>query len=515
MRYYNICRTGTIVCKNCNVKSQTPKLHLEHVNSSHPNIKKLCPFCQHVILIKDNGQPVSEKANHLKICCIIHKIENSNDRSLLNRFQRLQDLLKFTNEQMFIEKTPILELQTFQNIPHFISTMLEYERDEIVFEYENRCVCNDKERIPDVLKAPMKTIVQFFTENTVTTTNYPQWWCLDIDTLENEYDRVLYTNTLDLSSIGIDCRMIRILSLDWSLFKVIKINVPYNEKNLECLQNAVKKELLIISRYIHTYVKTNSTDIMISFLIILPNSKIAEIEELLKEITISSTKLQNFDDFVDTIFSMSSACSYKFCYDESCKHIDVEYEPDVFKSSTLSNFRTQLSSNLQSFYYNVYLTRLHHDVKFYIYSQTKYGCLRVYDRLLGQKYLFKYLHDAIESSTGIYLNYSSINLFRSNQRIFMKNGLNFAPENYQRDFIYKNIDSLRHLKIFFLCPNYFKMVIDAPTTRENETIYLPSIFKTMNIQYKLTAAQESMFYAIKYHRNQIISEINIIPNIDV
>lgn len=85
-RYFNLKRSGTIICRTCNLKSKTPTEHIKHVNMKHEHLEKFCPFCQRINICDIlTGERLRQSTRHLKLCCYMSKIENSDKRQIFNR----------------------------------------------------------------------------------------------------------------------------------------------------------------------------------------------------------------------------------------------------------------------------------------------------------------------------------------------------------------------------------------------------------------------------------------------
>lgn len=337
MRYFNVRRTGSILCRKCKMVSQTPTLHVEHVSGRHPELAGYCPYCQRELVSGLGGRITKKSTQHLKFCCFFHKIENSKYRRIFNiaggpKLSNGCD--EQTDEGGRIYKTSILTLQRSVNDERYLLNVLEYEahRDSVYSPPQST--------MPTSLSHRWHAIVNFHRDYALNGTRerYPAWLLnIDIDLkASSSIRRLVATSTLEFHPReNIDCQLVRVLSLQWTKYRVYKCVFVYTEfiANIDLMMKLVRTQCIAVTRYMHIYKANDSY--MIDMIIVRPRDDCVNIREIIS-ILKNMNAIETFDTFIDTCCDLSSLNNdpMRFPCVEKFQLLGLTYDQDVMLPSS-------------------------------------------------------------------------------------------------------------------------------------------------------------------------------------
>lgn len=586
-RYYNIKRSGTIVCRTCNIHSKIPLLHVLHVKEVHPNLDELCPYCQEKCIVGPEGRVSRESKTHLKFCCFLHKTENIRYRRLLTSVrgkseeQNNNNKINQINRSVTV-KTSMLTLQPFINNNKFLVNVFQFNTknnsndNNNQYPYYNKTEdenknFNDEHHHHKTNDNNNNTIehhhhtnetnnkyieeiatVKKFHENYVIhdKTPLPSWLCSEPNNNNNnnDIDNFVSRNTLMFDpKENIDCRLIRILSQDWSQYRVFKYTVKYLDflENVEKFKKCLKDNFFIITRYIHMFKSKTDTDddddddddLRVSLVVIGPRKRFYSFWHCLITIAAHIFEITNLDVLVDVFCYMSNdnATPLQFPKNDSFQILNLKYDQDVLQSDRYEgtiNVCTNLDKSEPKVGFNKFFSPLGRYAKIYFYSQTRYGCIRAFDRLLHRNNLSNYITNVIHDKDGFYINYSTLDMMGGlDDKDYNHFEINLCPDEiFATESYYQNINggggggsvgdlqyyvTDKDYKFFFIDSHHLKIVISrsSDSSKETETTKFPECLKATNIRYKLTTVQENIYKVTQYHREKLLLETNNIPQI--
>lgn len=637
MRYFNIRRSGRVVCRACKNESETPIVHIEHVNKSHAHLMGFCPFCQTEFINGGSGDGVSnsriskKSTIHLKFCCFFHKIDNAKYRRIFNNQSNAVSNIQVINtfsplgqrifnnnddnntnsscstsgntlcrikQQLNIAKTSMLTLQRIDNNSRFFLNVLQYDlhfelnddnnieniysdnnnnstqfqlsldynnlynqeqqqqqqqyeqnnnQPTQLYQQKNHAIIQQINMRNDlnIYLAETINVESFHNDYTLSTTNYPRWWHINYSELTSSLDSVIANNNMEFNlSENIDCNLIRIMSLYWHRYGAYHYIVKYEDfmANIEKFQMCIRQECFLVTRYIHMFVDSSDGSLTLSMIIITSMKNCLYFWNDLLPIPSRLFEIGNLDMFIDICFDNSNDGDeyFEFPPSDNLHLFLLNYDVDVLRSPSTTNtttnpipinFKTNTHVNRPKLGFNKFFSPLSKYAKVYFYSQTRYGCVRAFDRLLHNNNLANYITDIIPDSDNLlFIYYSSMKLHKHQKSFYanLRDGQVFANESYYRK-ITSNYDGddvnykvMLGKSLFLLNCENIKLVVDIAdddiantnTIMEmDETLFPNCIFAT-NIKYRLTYAQTTTYNVVQFHREKLLLEMNNIPTID-
>ena len=545
IRYFNVRRSGTIVCRECKIQSKTPGIHVEHVNIQHKHLRGFCPYCQKERIFATSQRMSKQTKNHLKVCCFFHKIENSKVRKIFNNI-KIDTSMQSEREQ-WIVKTSVLTLQRLVNSSQFLLNVLQYElqtntdnqlcqqiqqKSPILQQACNLSVSEQTQpRVDIYLKTHIAVISKFHREYTLNDSRSPSWWNINYSEVHN-IETLIANNKLEFApSENIDCKLMRIMSLHWGNFNAFKYTINYEDfvTNIDSFQNCILQDCFVITRYMNLFKDNKDGKVKIAMILIAKTKDCFYFCNELIGVAAKIYRITNFDIFVDICFDLSNKSNgiSTFLPIENLQLYDLNYNNDVLmperQTVTISNdINAEIKTGL-----NVFFSPVRDDAKLYFYSQTKYGCVRVFDRIFQKNNLANLITDIIHDSGNFYIYYSSLKLDENIPilKIELKENEAFANEiQYRRMDSSFHLQSLSEKKLFFIDPENIKIVMEKDSRQGfqftggeeiTETTSFPHCLISSNIRYKLTQEQATMFKVVQYHREKLLLEMNNIPQIDI
>lgn len=529
-RYYNIKRTGTIICRACRAKSPTPNLHIQHVHTHHSHLLNFCPYCQKEIASR-NGRRVTKKyAIHLKFCCYIHKVENTKFRILFNNnFHNDKNQESYSGK--IIVKTSILTLPHILYSSQFLLNVLQYEKQTKINTYINQsdsdssCLSDSSSIMSSpVYSSEIQFIQTFHSKYTLSESRTPSWFHISSTEINNNSFNVLVAcNKLTFDSTeNIDCMLIRVMNMHWNKFRAFLYTIKLNDftNSIENFKQFIRDESFVITRYMHMF-NSNNDELILSMIVIIPVEKGNRVIDLISVISMQISEIENLDMLIDTCLDLScnNVNAMKFPNNEILQIMNINYNRDVLSSANSHRETLQLStSHIYDTFksgFNKFFSPLSYNAKVYFYSQTTYGCVRAFDRLLHSNNIANHITDVVSENGVLYIYYSSLSsLVDDICEINFLSDEEFAKEKYYRNNSV-NIYDNREMKIFILDPDNIKLVIKKNLNNSSdleETIFPNCLFST-NIKYKLTTFQTTIFKVAQYHREKLLLEQNNIPSL--
>lgn len=535
-RYFNIRRSGTIICRHCRHKSTTPIAHVEHVTEKHRFLRCYCPYCQRVIVSTEDGRVSKQATLHLKFCCFVYKVENARYRKILNTMSP-QGISRET-----IQCEAMLEEECENSLAH--ATILTEQLQDgnyyvNVVEYElstTTTTCNSDSVLPipqnseSSFMQRVQTLQSFFDVFTLNDDNrYPAWLQTE------EYDcgkleTIVERNRLRFHpSENIDCRLIRLISLQGFRFDIYKYTIKYNVlvQHIARFQNAVQLNQLAITRYIrvHTEAPKDSgpgsdydNETFVHMIIIGATMVCRRHIETLSEIAECCTEIRGLDKLVDECYNLSSS-STEFVFPPPSKHhlIGLVYANDVLAVAPdpypILSSRTPVPD--AAGYTNYFYSPLSMYAKIYFYSQSKQGCVRAFERLISNDNLIDYIDEVYEMFGKFYLNYGS---FRPEPdapcfAINLREDECFASEAYLRaNHRDTSTTVAENASVFILDPRNMMLVTPKDDDKDRRVFFPNCLFGT-NICHTLNAQQVSIYTVTQFYREKLLLEMNNIPNV--
>ncbi|WBR61504.1 hypothetical protein [Drosophila suzukii associated hytrosavirus 1] len=542
MRYFNIRRTGTIICRKCNSKSKTPMIHLDHVKAAHPNLKDFCPYCQNILVSGVTARIGKKATMHLKFCCFFHKIENAKFRRLFNNFGGLckSEISKQNNQvRTNIAKSSILTLQEIIDSTQFILYVSQYDiqttvTENVGVEHLNQQTASTTSTA--LYESQIQTLEEFHNAYTLTDERYPSWWCINMNELITNIDVLVARNKLCFDATeNIDCTLARVMSLHWHKYSAFKYTIRYESfaMNIDKFERCVRDQCFVIPRYMCAFKMPNETDNDISITMIIIGLRKNCYNFLSDLIPISSRvfEISSLDTFFDVCYDLAYDNSNPIHFPTSQNYhlSNLNFNDDVLDTEhERIDMCTTIDIPQVNFIFCKYLSPVRRYAKVYLYSQTRLGCVRAFDRLFERNNLTNYITDVIQESDKLYINYSSLQLEQEeNFTIRLCEGESFATEKYYytQNKIY-DWKSLLDKKIFLLNDKNIKLVVKDSEQKnittetkhkynENEITCLPNMLLGTNIRYYLTATQSTIYKVVQYHRDKLFIEMNRIPSLDI
>lgn len=530
IRYFNVRRSGTIICRECKIQSKTPVLHVEHVNKQHKHLLGFCPYCQKEVMSINSNRMTNRTKNHLKFCCFFHKVENSKFRKIFNTSCENEYRYEYGLE---IVKTSILTLQHSVNSSQFLLNVLQYELrdDALTRQLGKQCFDYNHEKLltrpDDNEKLIIKNLYAFHKEYTLSDSRSPLWWGFTYSDLCS-IGLLVAKNKMEFDlSENIDCKLVRIMSLHWEKFNVFKYTIKYEEfnTNIEKFKSCIIQECFIITRYMHLFKDKTTNELMISMILIAKTKNCFYFCNELMDVTAKIYKIPNFDIFIDICYDLSNAYEFvPFLSSKLLKIYSLNYNNDVLaegydKTSCLFNDLNQDTKCKIGL--NIFFSPLTESAKLYFYSQTKYGAVNIYNRLLQKNSLASLITDVIHDKRQYHISYAGLKLDSNTMMI----GINLSDdEKFANEIDYRRMGHaftfqfLSGKKLLFIDCDNIKMIIKKDPTEQSEdkeeVTGFPQCLLATNIQYKLTPEQETTFKVVQYHRDKLLLEINNIPQIN-
>lgn len=541
-------------------------IHLEHVHSTHRNLLGFCPYCQKELVTGSAGRMSKKSTLHLKFCCFFHKVENAKFRRLFNNFggsentndvheNAAQDTKNNTNTsstkitRLNIAKTSVLTLQRLLNNSQFLLNVLQYEiQNDVIQTLSSTSLASQTP--PSATPGPLThetqqlnqqqdcyereiQIVQEFHNNYTLTDNskFPHWWFINMAEITSATDVLVARNSLTFDDAeNIDCKLVRIMSLHWYKYSAFKYTIEYNNfvQNIDKFKCAIRDESFIIARYMCMYKQAGNansiaTPLSISMVIIGLQKNCYQFLTELIPMSSRVVEIVSFDTFVDICFDLSNDGSngLQFPRPQTLQLLDLNYGEDVLapRRETI-DICTKTTVVRPAMAFRHFFSPLNRYAKVYLYSQTKMGCVRAFDRLFELDNLANFITDVVYDGGHFYINYSSLSRKNLNDSLTVRlhSGDVFAGESYYRQ---QSVLAERgDLKIFLLNGENIKVVVERCTSGDteehnDELTLLPDCLLVTNIKYRLTPAQSTMYKVVQYHREKLLLEINRIPQVDL
>lgn len=513
MRYFNIRRSGSILCRKCKFVSQTPMLHVQHVSALHPDLVGYCPYCQRELIGAAGGKMSKRSTQHLKFCCFFHKIENKKYRRIFNKINigtSLEDGVEATDDGRRIATTSILSLCNIGSSSVFLLNVLEYEvhRESIY-------------ATPNIQTSPSRWVfIQNFHNDYVMNgdaSRYPTWFTLDLHD-DTFIRRLVANNRLEFNpSQNIDTYLTRVLSLQWDKFRVFKCVFIFEEffAKLSLICSLVKNQCIAVTRYIHIYKENNY---MIDILIVRPRNDCENAKEILN-IFKDMQPINTFDNFIDTCCELSNLNDdpFYFPHVERFNILGLSYDDDVMSMPTQRDINIynipERQRNPGKLGYHEFLSPLPKHAAIHFYALTEYGCVHAFNRQLRYNNLINHIADVVYSDSQFVLRYSSFSSDKrtQNYKISLAPGEYFAEEKFYRKHEF-NETNLVGSKVFIINPTNIKLVVQTPSS---ETTVFPNSLFVTDAEYILTPKQIDIYTVAQYNREKILMEANNIPSIDL
>lgn len=570
-RYFNIRRSGTITCRSCAKISNSPIFHEKHVREHHPQLNDLCPFCQTVYLNFNKLRLNMKQSMHLKICCFLHKHENKEYRSLFysNKQTKIQCNSSNSNSgglHNILYKNTMLTFQDSMLMgAGYFPTVLQYEMNTLFiipaylpnnFLDFNNLLVNENVNF----KKKLEIIKQFYlnyiwnnNQNNSQNIYIPSWFKIDLDKIDDYIEKLISNNTLEFHpEEQIDCHSIRVLSLHWRYFYVFKCKINLNIflKYLNYFEDSIKNEEIYILRYMK--IESNSAVWNITsnfnFIGIIPKTNMFNDESIilkLKSLEMTTIdEIINIDMLIDECVDMAYSkikrqhfpnlrdvqiTKSEFEKDDLSMHdninlttnkiIEWSYKKDSDHYEFVEMIKNERDYLLPEDYYKIFLCELNQYAKIYFYSQTRFGCVRAFDRLFQKDSLIDLIKDVIRDNDKYYIYYSSFNSYFHNFKSYiirLAPGLEFANEEIhtRHAFDYTNKDIAN--KFFFLNSDNYRVVTELDSVNisiYNSPLALPNCLFGSTIKYFLTPFQKTIYNVSSYHAEKIKTN-NIIPIFD-
>lgn len=379
-------------------------------------------------------------------------------------------------------------------------------------------------------------IKDFHNVYTLTDQHYPHWWRINLKELFVNYDIMIARNQLTFAADqNIDCRLIRIMSLHWQNYIAFKYTINYSifRKNIVRFKQCINNEIFIIPRYMDMFVDKNihvkiDEHIQVAFIIIGQRQDrqffFNDVLTLAQEVI----EIPDIDNFIDTCYELSNNDKEQLIF-PTTKHLRIlklNYKNDVLMQNNAPVLTSTcfLPITHSTQYHHIFFAQLQREARVYFYSQTKFGCVRAFDRLLQNNNLANNILDIVhKSNTDFYINYCSLKLDKDYPFSFCINfcpGETFANETYymrhRYDYVFKYFNDK---KIFFINPDNIKLVVDSDLNKDmtsasaitEEVTFFPDCLLSTNLQYKLTPSQINIYEVVQYQREKLILEMNSIP----
>lgn len=548
-RYSNIKRSGTIICRCCNNKSKTPTEHVEHVGILHKHLLGICPYCQREPIFCAQKRISKSTRTHLKFCCFFHKIENSKYRRIFNSAKKNEVTTKVSDQKTGHCKVFKMVMFTQQRLitnSRFLLNALVYKPENI----EQLQQQTQQDVVVAVTAAAeysveidsMKFFHKMYTlQNKARST---AWWTMNVEEFKG-VDKLVATNIMRFDDReNIDCNMIRILSLQWHKYNVCKLVVSFDAffGNIEMLKMCIKRECFIITRYMRLAGGGGGQPLLISAIVIKPKKEQQQQQQqhlCSHHAYLNVTEIDNFDAFVDACYENSNNdCNLTFPSHEHLQILAMGYQQEfmVQRHETISLCTNNnnhdddddggnSSSTESALSLNVFFSPLSKFAKVYFYSQTQYGCVRAFDRLLCTNNLATLIENVVHEDGNFYINYSSLKIDKSVNSfcINLHKDDVFPNENFHRanNFNSFRLDDKDHrlFKTLFLDKDNFKFAVskleinpDTDEDQEDMAIF-PDCLLVTNIKYKLTPEQVILYKVVQFHREKIILEMNSLPQL--
>lgn len=377
----------------------------------------------------------------------------------------------------------------------------------------------------------------FHSVYTLTDQRYPHWWRINLKELSVNYDIMIARNQLTFAAEqNIDCRLIRIMSLHWQNYIAFRYTINYSifRKNIVRFKQCINNEIFIIPRYMDMFVDRNihvkiDEYIQVSFIIIGQRQDrqfcFNDVLTLAHEVI----EIPDIDSFIDTCYELSNNDEEQLVF-PTTKHLRIlklNYKNDVLMQNNapvLTSTCFLPTTTYSTQYRHVFFAPLQREARVYFYSQTRFGCVRAFDRLLQNNNLANNILDIVhKSNTDFCINYCSLKLDKDYPFSFCIDfcpGETFANETYymrhRYDYVFKYFNDK---KIFFINPDNIKLVVDNDLNKDmtsasvttEEVTFFPDCLLGTNLQYKLTPSQISIYEVVQYQREKLILEMNSIP----
>lgn len=525
-RYSNIRRTGLIICRRCKKQSDTPMLHIKHINTNHPNLTKYCPFCLKVQTTTALGRVIKKTIHHMKVCCFLHKVENSQYRRLFNTTKK--DALtvdeNVINSAAIVIKCPLLTIHRFVTANSYLLNVIDYE-----IKHMNYFKGNDERHQPinAIHMEEIRILYEFHVNFCLRENYHPDWFTIDYSEIECPNDKLIAYNRLSYhDSENIDCMLIRVLSLHWHKYKIYNYTIRYDVfvENIHMFQTNVKTNYFVIAPYMRL-IQTIEGVLMINMIIITCGCKHSNCL-MISSAAIQAYTIENLDNFIDLCYDLSNNDDeqLQFPNNETYQLVGgLDYGKDVLNLSSKRQpitmhtmmTHTPTKAKLNGVVIHIF-SPLRIYAKVYMYALTKYGCIRAFDRLLHRSNLANHITDVIFDSKVFFINYTSMKKDKTTQHftINLPRGQSFMDiTTYRKWNDTFNVESLLGKRIFFINMDNIKLVDDTATTLsiDNNNIYFPHCLFGMNLRYILTMSQVTTYKVVQYHREKLQLEMNNIP----
>jgi hypothetical protein len=571
-RYSNLKRSGTIICRRCKLKSKTA-FHIKHVAQQHQNLEGLCPFCQEErISWRDTdgggggvyGGNVDNRNNavnslkiahtHLKRCCYFHKLENYKKQVFHKNVQDNMNLYKnnrivktsmwfvgmLNNEYCLLPTTRLYNLQMNKNIANTpanavmvadnVTTTITHNNGD---GHDNADFILKQMMVIPIADQPcfssIQSIYRFHALQTLYNNDkYPIWLSVDRERSLSYLGRIVANNKFKFHATeNIDCSLIRILSLDWSAFKVTQFTVDTRVflQKISAIRKLIEDEKLVITGYMKV-TKTN-----ISFIVIEPQQQ-DEKNPMTQYHTVLERTIENLDMFIDTCYSLSNngQDDMKF-HENKCLLFDlIEHEKDILISrehrqiSFNPSNKSPSESDVDGISKAIYLCPLGVHAKVYFYSQTERGCVAAFDRLLEDnnlatlyehvlptnrmdRFIIHYANISNDESKSFHVNMCDEQVF-AGESYYMNNYNSIVTDDEEDGRLEKSFFILNgeHVKVVLLDKKADGKDFE---TSNGETTVLPECLSATGITYTLTRRQIEFYSLIQYHRQKVLADIGM------
>lgn len=490
--------------------------------------------------------------DHLKICCFFHKLENSKVRKIFNNTKFDKDIQP-DEEPQGIFKTSVLTLQRLVNNNKFLLNVLQYElqtssddgqlykqpqQQQRASDYQEVIVENTE---IEQFRAEIETISNFHREYTLSDSRSPSWWRINFYEVYN-IEVLVAKNKLEFPQAeNIDCKLMRIISLHWNSFNIFRYTIKYDEfvENLSNFKNCIVQECFIVTRYMHMFRDSSDGALTISMILIAKTKNCFYFCNELMGVAAKILRITNFDTFIDICYDLSHLGSgiMKLLPVEDLQLYDLSYNNDVLapKRQAIRMTTETHAEPKRKTGFNIFFSPVSEHAKLYFYSQTRYGCIRVFDRVFQKNNLANFITDVIYDNEQFFIHYSSAKLDENVPTICirLRNDEMFATEaQYRKMECNFNLQTLSNKKLFFIDFENIKMVvprgIDEDSCDENEeegamgvdrddgdeTTIFPYCLLSSNIRYRLSPEQITTYKVVQYHREKLLLQMNNIPQIN-
>lgn len=588
MRYYNIRRTGCIVCRLCKKKSNTPTLHLDHVAAKHSDMRRQCPYCFSVQVVQADRRTPKRATQHMKLCCFLHKVENIQYRQLFNDMKTVETAAVVatttttTDEDdlsgdLDLLRTTMLTIQPTVNTSRYLMNVVEYELNNCK---QQQHVAVASESSSSSSTTPERQLCQQNTLTGTTTTKFlktidefhkqfclrvdyedgeggggggeanmpPPWFSINLSEISCTIDMLVARNKLKFHETeNISCQMIRTLSVHWHKFNIFKYTIKLDAflQNIELFKTYLTERYFLITPYMCITSLTpppssphqSSRSLALTMIIVGNRNNCSYYWNNVIGLAIQLHEIENIDVLIDTCFNVSNSGDdlFRFFKSETYNIMGIDFNEDVLTSAAATAHHNRCNATIklhttigegsvsspppQSPPLHIFCP-VGKNAKVYFYSQTKYGCVRAFDRLLFRCNLANHITNVIFDGKTYFIYYASFiddPTFSAPQfQINLRNGETFLDENSYSARWY-DAKYLDMKNLFFINAYNVKVVGGGGggATSSPEKTYFPAFLYWTNLRYFLTTSQIMIYKVVQYHREKLLINMNNIPQIDL